>query len=68
MSKPVKLSHLNGKPTLVSYDTVNRKDNDRAYNQRRSANQSKYVAFYKSSEWLHTRQQNKTLSGGGVDE
>jgi 5-methylcytosine-specific restriction endonuclease McrA/predicted kinase len=57
MSKPIKLSLLNGKPTLVPYDAANRKNNDRAYNQRRSANQSKYVTFYKTREWLHTRQQ-----------
>lgn len=57
MSKPVKLSRVNGKPALVSYDAINRKDNDHAYNQRRVRQKSKYVSFYKSSAWLHTRQQ-----------
>lgn len=55
MAKPSKLTFVNGKPTLVPYDQVTRKDNDKAYNQARDVNQTKYVKFYHSGLWRSAR-------------
>lgn len=51
-----KLSHVNGKPTLVNYQTRVRQDNDRVYNKHRRLNKSEYVKFYNSRAWKKTRQ------------
>ena len=55
--KPTKLTFINGKPTLVSYDKVVRKDNDKAYNFHRNVEENDYVKFYHSTEWKHKRQE-----------
>ena len=55
--KPTKLAFVNGKPTLVSYDEVVRKDNDKAYNFHRNVEENDYVRFYHSTEWKHKRQE-----------
>ena len=55
--KPTKLTFINGKPTLVSYDKIVRKDNDKAYNFHRNVEENDYVKFYHSTEWKHKRQE-----------
>lgn len=55
MAKPSKLTFINGKPTLVPFDQVTRKDNDKAYNQARGMQQDEYLGFYHSTEWTHMR-------------
>lgn len=77
MTKPTKLAIVNGKRVRVPLDYRNRVDSDRAYNQKRNRENKEYVSFYKSTAWLHTRQQVLTrdystcvrcgLSGNIVD-
>lgn len=55
--KPTKLTFVDGKPTLVTYDKVVRKDNDKAYNFHRNVEESDYVKFYHSTAWKHKRQE-----------
>ena len=55
--KPTKLTFVNGKPTLVSYDKVVRTENDKAYNYHRKINDNEYMKFYHSTEWKHKRQE-----------
>lgn len=55
--KPAKLSFINGRPTIVDYDTRVRHDNDQAYNYHRRVADDEYVGFYKSKEWRTLRKQ-----------
>lgn len=55
--KPTKLTFIDGKPTLVTYDKVVRKDNDKAYNYHRNVEENDYVKFYHSTAWQHKRQE-----------
>lgn len=55
--KPTKLTFVNGKPTLVTYDKVVRSENDKAYNYHRKVNEDNYIKFYHSTAWKHKRQE-----------
>lgn len=55
--KPTKLSFVNGKPTIVDYDTRVRHDNDQAYNHHRKVADDEYVRLYKTSDWRKIRKQ-----------
>ncbi|HJF47575.1 MAG TPA: HNH endonuclease [Limosilactobacillus oris] len=57
MMKPTKLTFVDGKPTLVAYDKIVRKDNDRAYNYHRKVTEDAYLKFYNSTAWKHKRQE-----------
>lgn len=57
MLKPTKLTFVNGKPTLVTYDKVVRGDTDRAYNYHRKVEDDEYIKFYHSTAWKHKRQE-----------
>ncbi|KRM54807.1 phage-related terminase small subunit [Lacticaseibacillus sharpeae JCM 1186 = DSM 20505] len=52
-----KLVFINGHRKLVPLDYRPRQDSDRAYNRHRTQTNGKYVAFYRSAQWLHLRQQ-----------
>lgn len=77
MAKPKKLMVINGKRQLVPIDYQTRIETDKTYNQKRNRENKEYVSFYKTTAWLHTRQQVLTrdystcvrcgLSGNIVD-
>ncbi len=77
MPKPKKLMVINGKRQLVPIDYQTRVETDKAYNKKRNHENKEYVSFYKTTAWLHTRQQVLTrdystcvrcgLSGNIVD-
>lgn len=57
MAKPTKLTFVDGKPVLVTYDKIVRQDNDRDYNYHRKVEENEYLKFYHSTEWRHKRQE-----------
>lgn len=57
MAKPKKLVFINGRRTLVDYDTRQNKDNNHVYNKHRQQTNSNYLDFYRSSLWRKARAQ-----------